>query len=129
MFEMEDRMMKAYIVTNMRPQAAEVAERMAHLWPTPTTSLRAASVRAEMREWDTVQDMVVEGLRLFPDDRELLQAKAELDRGQTGPKALSGGNAGSRQHDQGTTDRSNTDSGHRDQCTTGLSEEATLSCP
>jgi len=77
-----------------------------------------------MREWDTVQDMVVEGLRLFPDDQELLQAKGELDRGQTGPKALSGGKGDLRQNDQGTTDQRT-----KDQCTTGLSEETTLSRP
>jgi glycosyltransferase involved in cell wall biosynthesis len=129
MFEMEDRLMKAYIVANMRPQAAQVAERMAHAWPTPTTILRAASIRAEMREWDTVQDMVVEGLRLFPDEYELLQAKAEVDRGHSGPNALSAGREGSRQNDQCTTDRSATDRSTTDQCTTGLSEETTLSRP
>jgi hypothetical protein len=82
-----------------------------------------------MREWDTVQDIVVEGLRLFPDDQELLQAKAELDQGKTGPKALSSGKGGSRQNDQRTTDRSATDHSTTDQCTTGLSEETTLSHP
>jgi glycosyltransferase involved in cell wall biosynthesis len=126
-FEMEDRQMKAYIVANMRPQAAEAAERMAHAWPTPTTILRAASVRAEMREWGTVQGIVVEGLRLFPDDQELLQAKAELDQGKTGPKVFSSGKGGSQQNDQRTTDRSATDHSTTDQCTTGLSEETALS--
>lgn len=129
LFEVEDRLMKAYLVANMMPQAAEVAERLAHAWPTPTTILRAASVRAEMREWNTVQDIVVEGLRLFPDDQELLQAKAELDQGNSGPKAFSSGKGGSQQNDQRTTDRSATDHFITDQCTTGLSEETTLSRP
>jgi tetratricopeptide (TPR) repeat protein len=78
--EMHDRMIKACILMNMMPQAAEAAERLAIGLPNPSTILRAAAVRAQMREWKAAQDTILRGLQLFPQNHELLQAHAELEK-------------------------------------------------
>jgi tetratricopeptide (TPR) repeat protein len=80
-FEMHDRMIKAYILTNRMTQAAEAAERLAFKIPNPVSVLRAASIRAQMREWKAAEDIVLRGLQKFPENRELLQARAEMGQG------------------------------------------------
>jgi tetratricopeptide (TPR) repeat protein len=84
MFEMHDRMIKACILMNMMPQAAEAAERLAIEIPSPVAVLRAASIRAQMKEWKAAADIIVRGLQQFPQDQQLLQAKAELEQETTG---------------------------------------------
>ncbi len=64
---------------NMMPEAAEAAERLARGYRNPTTILRGASIRAQMKEWKAVEDIILSGLQLFPTSPELLQAKAELE--------------------------------------------------
>jgi tetratricopeptide (TPR) repeat protein len=76
--EMHDRMIKAYIVADMPPQAAEEAELVAFGFPNPATLLRAAVLRAQMQEWKPAQEIILRGLQLFPEDQELLSVKAEL---------------------------------------------------
>jgi tetratricopeptide (TPR) repeat protein len=76
--EMHDRMVKAYILMNMLPQAAEAAERLAIEFANPTTILRAASIRAQMKEWKTAENIILYGLQRFPQNRGLLQARTEL---------------------------------------------------
>jgi|HubBroStandDraft_6_1064221.scaffolds.fasta_scaffold09607_2 tetratricopeptide (TPR) repeat protein len=76
--EMHDRMVKAYILMNMLPQAAEAAERLAIEFANPTTILRAASIRAQMKEWKTAENLILCGLQRFPQNRGLLQARTEL---------------------------------------------------
>jgi tetratricopeptide (TPR) repeat protein len=82
-FEMHDRMIKAYILANRMTQAAEAAEHLAAKIPNPATVLRAASIRAHMREWTAAQDIVLRGLQKFPQNHELLQAEAEIGEGVT----------------------------------------------
>jgi tetratricopeptide (TPR) repeat protein len=77
--EMHDRMIKAYLLMNMMPQAAEAAERLAMGYRNPTTILRAASIRAQMKQWKAAEDTIDRGLQLFPANLELLQAKTELE--------------------------------------------------
>ncbi len=77
--EMHDRMIKAYLLMNMMPKAAEAAERLARGYRNPITILRAASIRAQMKEWKAAEDIILSGLQLFPANPELLQAKAELE--------------------------------------------------
>jgi tetratricopeptide (TPR) repeat protein len=77
--EMHDRMIKAYLLMNRMPEAAEAAERLALGYRNPTTILRAASIRAQMKEWKAVEDIILSGLQLFPTNPELLQAKAEVE--------------------------------------------------
>jgi glycosyltransferase involved in cell wall biosynthesis len=81
-FEMHDRLIKAYILANMLTEAAEAAARLAAKIPNPTTVLRAASIHARMREWKVAQEIVLAGLQRFPENRELLQAKAEMGQGR-----------------------------------------------
>jgi tetratricopeptide (TPR) repeat protein len=73
-----DRMVKAYILMNMLPQAAEAAERLASEFANPTTILRAASIRAQMKQWESAENLILCGLQRFPQNRGLLQARAEL---------------------------------------------------
>jgi hypothetical protein len=84
--EVHDRLIKAYLLMNLMPQAAEAAERLAVGLPHPTTILRAISIRAQMKERKMAEVLVVRGLELFPLNQELLQAKAELER-DTSPTA------------------------------------------
>jgi tetratricopeptide (TPR) repeat protein len=77
--EVFDRMIKAYLLMNMMPEAAEAAERLARGYRSPTTILRAASIRAQMKEWNAAEEIILSGLELFPGNPELLQAKAELE--------------------------------------------------
>ena len=81
-FEMHDRLIKAYILANRLTDAAEAAERLAAKMPNPTTVLRAASIRAQMREWKFAEEIVLAGIQKFPENRELLQAKAEMGQGR-----------------------------------------------
>lgn len=76
--DMHDRMVKAYLLMNMLPEAAEAAERLAMGYRNPTTFLRAASIRAQMNDWKAAEDIIFRGLQLFPANSELLQAMEEL---------------------------------------------------
>lgn len=79
-WQMHDRMIKGCILLNWLHQAAEAAERMAREHPNPATFLRAASIRAQMKEWQAAENGVMRGLQLFPENQELLQFKEELGR-------------------------------------------------
>ncbi len=79
-FEMHDRLIKAYLVMNRLPQAADAAERMATELPNPTTILRAVSIRSHMKQWRAAEKIVDRGLELLPEDQQLLEAKRELQR-------------------------------------------------
>lgn len=67
----------------MIPQGAEAAERLAIGLPTPGTILRAATLRARMKDWSAAEDLLIRGLQQFPASPGLLQARAELP--QTSP--------------------------------------------
>jgi glycosyltransferase involved in cell wall biosynthesis len=79
-FEMHDRMIKGFILMNLMPQAAEAAERLASDMPNPANSLRAASIRAQMSQRKAAQDIVMQGLQMFPQNQALLQFMSELER-------------------------------------------------
>jgi tetratricopeptide (TPR) repeat protein len=81
--ELHDRVIKAYLLMNLMTEAAEAAECLAVEYPTPATIFRAVSIRDQMKEWKTAQELVVRGLQWFPQNPELLQAKAELERETT----------------------------------------------
>ena len=76
--EMHDRLIKACILMNMMPQAADAAERLAVEFASPATMLRAVSIRAQMKDWNAASNVLYRGLELFPQNRALLQARAEL---------------------------------------------------
>jgi len=50
-WEMHDRMIKGCILANLMPEAAAAAERLAIEHPNPASILRAAAIRAQMKEW------------------------------------------------------------------------------
>jgi len=78
--EMHDRLIKACILMNLMPQAAEAAERLALEFASPATMLRAVSIRARMQNWTAAENFLRHGLDLFPQNRELLNACVELEQ-------------------------------------------------
>ena len=88
-YEVRDRLIKAYILMGLLPDAAEAAEQLAAVHPTPAHILRAASIRGQINDWSAAQKLIVQGLDLFPHHAELLKASSELQReaGQLAPSA------------------------------------------
>ena len=78
--EMHDRFIKACILMNMMPQAADAAERLALEFSSPASMLRAVSIRAQMKDWTAAAKVLNRGLGLFPQNPELLRAKSEMVR-------------------------------------------------
>jgi glycosyltransferase involved in cell wall biosynthesis len=79
-FEMHDRLIKACILMKMMPQAAAAAERLALEFASPTTALRAVSIRAQMKDWNAAANLLSRGLELFPQNPELRKAGMELQQ-------------------------------------------------
>jgi tetratricopeptide (TPR) repeat protein len=79
-FEMHDRLIKAYILMDMMLQAAEAAGRLAIALPNPATISRAVSIRAQMKDWKAAEGLIVRGLQSFPENQELLRMKEEVER-------------------------------------------------
>jgi len=82
MFAIHDRLMKACIMADRLPEAAEVAEQLANTSANPKFFLRAASIRAQLLQWEQAADILSRGLLLFPQSQELRSAHAELARTQ-----------------------------------------------
>ncbi len=80
LFEMHDRLIKGYILANMMAEAADTAESLAIALPNAATISRAASIRAQMKEWRAAERIVLRGLELFPEDHALAETRAELQR-------------------------------------------------
>lgn len=98
--EAHDRLVKAYVIAGNLEGAAEAAERFAGSIAHPKTFLRAASIRAQLQQWDRAEKSLARGLQLFPQSQELLRAHEEVEmqnavlkRSQTpvGPNAISHG--------------------------------------
>ncbi len=123
--EIHDRLIKAYLFMNLMPQAAEAAERMAVEYPNPIIILRAASIRSHMKQWKAAEDFVIRGLQIFPQSQELLQAKAELEE-RNGRSQDSGCFIAARGLARPAGHGPSHNSAY---CTTGLSEETSLSRP
>jgi tetratricopeptide (TPR) repeat protein len=79
MFAIHDRLMKACIMVDRLPEAAEVAEGLAQASPHPKFYLRAASIRARLQQWDQTAAILSRGLLLFPQSPELRNAYAEAE--------------------------------------------------
>jgi len=76
--ELHDVLMKAYIVAGRLHEAAEVAERIAHAVAHPKLFLRAASIYAQLQQGGRAEQLLSQGLELFPESAELQQALAEI---------------------------------------------------
>jgi len=81
-FEVHDRLIKAYIVADMLPQAAEASERLLSGFGHPKMFVRAASIRFRLHDYQAAASHVERGLQLFPGSPELLQARSELQQMQ-----------------------------------------------
>lgn len=79
MFAIHDRLMKACIMADRLPEAAEVAEGLAHALPKPKFYLRAASIRAKLQQWEESAAILTRGLLLFPQSPELRDAYEEAE--------------------------------------------------
>jgi tetratricopeptide (TPR) repeat protein len=75
--DVHDRLMKAYIFANLLPEAAAAAERLSTLAANPKAFLRAASIRAHLRQWEESTRILQRGLELFPEAADLLAAYSE----------------------------------------------------
>lgn len=81
--EIHDRLVKAHILTGNLEEAASAAERFAACIRHPKTFLRAASIRAQLQQWDRAQLLLTQGLEFFPDSPELRSATMEISTQKT----------------------------------------------
>ncbi len=72
-----DRLMKGCIIAGRLEEAAEAAESFTSVMGHPKLFLRAASIRAQLKQWSKAEETLSRGLQLFPDSPELLQARSE----------------------------------------------------
>jgi predicted Zn-dependent protease len=75
-----DRLMKACIMDGRLEEAAEVADRFTFKMGHPKLFLRAASIRAELKQWANAEATLSRGLQLFPESPELQSARTEIIR-------------------------------------------------
>jgi tetratricopeptide (TPR) repeat protein len=72
-----DRLMKGCIVAGRLEEAADVAERFTFVMGHPRLFLRAASIRAQLKQWSQAEEILARGLQLFPESSDLQQGRAE----------------------------------------------------
>ena len=77
MFAVQDRLMKAYIMTGKLREAAATAEQVTEAMSHPKMFLRAASLYAALQDWDHCLRTLDRGLKAFPDSAELRQGFEE----------------------------------------------------
>ncbi len=75
--EPHDRLVKAYILTNNLPAAADAAERFAGYILHPKTLMRAASIRSQLQQWDRAAKILDIGKRYFPNAPEFQENAAQ----------------------------------------------------
>jgi tetratricopeptide (TPR) repeat protein len=73
-----DRLMKACIMAGRLEEAADVAEKYTQIVGHPKLFLRAASIRARLKQWGRAQEIILRGLQLFPESENLQTAHAEV---------------------------------------------------
>jgi tetratricopeptide (TPR) repeat protein len=83
--ELHERLVKAFLIEKDLLGAAKAAERFAESLAHPRTFLRAASIHAQLQQWDKSQILLQRGLHLFPQSSELQNAFAEVERLRTQP--------------------------------------------
>jgi len=82
--EVHERLLQAYIDADRLSEAAEEAERFIGVAAHPELFLRAAGLRARLRQWDKVEKVSARGLQMFPQSAELHDAlmKAHIVAGR-----------------------------------------------
>jgi len=81
--ELHDRLVKAFLLDNDLAGAANAAEKFAECLAHPRTFLRAASIRAQLQQWDRSQTLLSRALQMFPLSGELQNAFAEITQQKT----------------------------------------------
>jgi len=76
--ELHERLIKAYMAAGMLPEAAAAAEQFAATLVHPKTILRAAAIRAHLKQDEQARKIIEHGLEFFPQSVELQQVRAEL---------------------------------------------------
>ena len=76
--ELHERLIKACVAAGRVQEAAIAAERFASAVPHPKTFLRAAALRAHLKQHDTALDLISRGLLAFPQSAELRNAQNQL---------------------------------------------------
>ena len=76
--ELHERLIKAYMAAGMLPEAATAAENFASTVIHPKTILRAAAIRAHLKQDEQARKLIERGLEFFPQSTELHQVRAEL---------------------------------------------------
>jgi Flp pilus assembly protein TadD len=74
-----DRLMKACIMVGRLDEAADAAEKYTFIVGHPKLFLRAASIRAQLKQWTQAKQTLSRGSKLFPDSQELRLALAEVE--------------------------------------------------
>jgi tetratricopeptide (TPR) repeat protein len=77
-YPVHDRLMKGCVMADKLEEAAGTLEKYTAVEANPKLFLRAASLRAQLQQWDKTQDLLSRGLQLFPQSSELQQASAEV---------------------------------------------------
>jgi len=85
--DIQERLMKACIVADRLEEAAEVAENFTFVMGHPKLFLRAASIRAQLKQWDRAEEILSRGLELFPLSVELYAARGEASSKKQEPLA------------------------------------------
>ena len=76
--ELHERLIKAYMAAGMLQEAATAAEQFASTLVHPKTILRAAAIRAHLKQDEQARKLIEHGLEFFPQSVELHQFRAEL---------------------------------------------------
>ena len=98
MFAIHDRLMKACIMADRLPEAAEVAERLADALDNPKFYVRAASIRAQLQQWDETAEILARARQRFPQAQELQVALVEAENMRQSRSKLAPGEAGLSTH-------------------------------
>jgi glycosyltransferase involved in cell wall biosynthesis len=91
-WELHDRLVKALLVAEDLSGAAEAAENLARYFRHPKTFLRAASIRAQLKQWERSGKLLKDALELFPDAPGLRDAWVEVERHKSDAREQPGGN-------------------------------------
>jgi len=73
-----DRLMKGCIMAGRLEEAADEAEKFTRVMGYPKLFLRAASIRAQLEQWEKAEEILSRGVQLFPDSVELRDAQVEV---------------------------------------------------
>jgi tetratricopeptide (TPR) repeat protein len=78
--DLHDRLLKAHVISGNLPAAAAAAERFAACIAHPRTLFRAASIHAQLQDWDRAEELLRRGVQMFPDAADLRNALQEIER-------------------------------------------------